>query len=164
MTLSKVYLTDVNLFIDPYHRLATLKSVVLTQTKIMKISPRIIYLLPRILCIIAILFISLFALDAFNPELTVWQQIRDFLMHLIPSFILTLFLLIAWKWELVGGIIFLAIGLFFTPIIFMHNFQMNNSVWMSLGVIAAITFPFMLVGILFILGYRNKSKQKPLGN
>lgn len=164
MTLSKVYLTDVNLFIDPYHRMATLKSVVLTQTKIMKISPRIIYLLPRILCIIAILFISLFALDAFNPELTVWQQIRDFLMHLIPSFILTLFLLIAWKWELVGGIIFLAIGLFFTPIIFMHNFQMNNSVWMSLGVIAAITFPFMLVGILFILGYRNKSKQKTLGN
>lgn len=157
-------MTDVNLFIDPYHRLATLKSVVLTQTKIMKISPRIIYLLPRILCIIAILFISLFALDAFNPELTVWQQIRDFLMHLIPSFILTLFLLIAWKWELVGGIIFLAIGLFFTPIIFMHNFQMNNSVWMSLGVIAAITFPFMLVGILFILGYRNKSKQKTLGN
>ncbi|UCE92602.1 MAG: hypothetical protein JSV73_07100 [Flavobacteriaceae bacterium] len=130
----------------------------------MKISPRIIYLLPRILCIIAILFISLFALDAFNPELTVWQQIRDFLMHLIPSFILTLFLLIAWKWELVGGIIFLAIGLFFTPIIFMHNFQMNNSVWMSLGVIAAITFPFMLVGILFILGYRNKSKQKTLVN
>ena len=130
----------------------------------MKISSKIIYLLPRIICIIAILFISLFALDAFNPQLTVWQQIRDFLMHLIPSFILTLFLLIAWKWELVGGIIFLAIGLFFTPIIFMHNFQMNNSVWMSLGVIAAITFPFILVGILFILGYRNKSKQKNLGN
>jgi len=122
----------------------------------MKINTRLIYWLPRIICILAIFFISIFALDAFDPELSIWKQIQDFAMHLIPSFILLLILLIAWKWEMVGGIIFLAIGLVFTPIIYMHNFRMNGSVWISLGVIMTITFPFILVGVLFILGYRNK--------
>jgi hypothetical protein len=54
----------------------------------MKVSPKVIYWLPRILCILAILFISVFALDAFDPELSIWQQIVGFLIHLIPSFIL----------------------------------------------------------------------------
>lgn len=126
----------------------------------MRINPRIIFLLPRIICILAILFVSLFALDAFNPELTLWEQIKAFLLHLIPSFVLLLFLIIAWKWEMIGGIIFLAIGIFFTPVIFHHNYQMNGSIWLSLLIITTITFPFILVGILFILGYQNKKNQQ----
>lgn len=122
----------------------------------MKIKTRIIYWTPRIICILAILFISIFALDAFDPNLSIWKQLQDFAMHMIPSFVLLLILLTAWKWELVGGIIFLAIGLVFTPIIYMHNYNMNGSVWISLGVIMTITFPFILVGILFILGHRHK--------
>ena len=118
-----------------------------------------LYWFPRILCILAILFISIFALDAFQPELTVWQQIQAFLMHMIPSFVLLLFLLIAWRWELIGGVIFLLIGLVMSPVIYLHNYNMNGSVWMSIGVIATITFPFILVGILFILGYRIKKQQ-----
>ncbi len=125
----------------------------------MKINSRIIYLLPRIICILAIAFISIFAFDAFNPDHTIWQQIQDFALHLIPSFLLLLILVIAWKWELVGGMIFLIIGLALSPVIFMHNYQMNGSIWISLGVIIAITIPFILVGVLFILSHRNKKKQ-----
>ena len=122
-----------------------------------------LYWLPRILCILAIVFISFFALDAFQPELTVWQQIQAFLMHLIPSFILLLFLLIAWKWELIGGVIFVLIGLVLSPFVYMHNYNMNGSVWMSIGIIAMITFPFILVGILFILGYIVNKKEVEAG-
>lgn len=125
----------------------------------MTVGPRFIYWLPRILCIIAILFISVFALDAFQPELTVWQQIQAFAMHLIPSFVLLLILIIAWKWELAGGIIFLLIGIGLSPLVFMHNYRMNGSIGTSLMIIATITFPFILVGILFILGHRIKSKK-----
>jgi len=97
----------------------------------------------------------------FSPDLTIWQQIQAFLMHLIPSFVLLLFLVIAWRWELVGGIIFLLIGLVMSPVIYQHNYNMNGSVWMSIGIIAMITFPFILVGILFILGHRmNKNQVK----
>lgn len=130
----------------------------------MKLNSRIIYLLPRIICILAIVFISIFALDAFDPDLTIWQQIQGFAMHLIPSFILLLILLIAWKWELVGGIIFLIIGLALSPVIYIHNYQMNGSVWMSLGIISMITFPFILVGILFIISHRNTGKQDKVLN
>ena len=125
----------------------------------MTVGPRFIYWLPRILCIIAILFISVFALDAFQPELTVWQQIQAFAMHLIPSFILLLILIIAWKWELAGGIVFLIIGIGLSPLVFMHNYRMNGSIGMSLMIIATITFPFILVGVLFILGHLNKRKK-----
>jgi len=129
----------------------------------MKKQKPFLYWLPRILCILAIVFISLFALDAFQPELTVWQQIQAFLMHLIPSFILLLFLLIAWKWELIGGVIFVLIGLVLSPFVYMHNYNMNGSVWMSIGIIAMITFPFILVGILFILGHIVNKKEVEAG-
>ena len=119
---------------------------------------RIYHWLPRVICILAILFIGLFALDAFQPDLTIWQQIGDFLMHLIPSFILTALLLIAWKWEYVGGIIFTIIGLGLSPLVFNHNYNMNHSVWMSLGIIFTITIPFVLVGVLFIVGHFQKIK------
>ena len=79
-------------------------------------------------------------------------------MHLIPSFVLILFLVIAWKWELIGGAIFVMIGLGFMPFIYMMNYHMNHSVWMSLSVILAINFPFVVVGLLFILSHFMKRK------
>lgn len=108
---------------------------------------------PRVLCILAILFVSMFALDSFDPKLTVWQQIGGFLIHLVPSFVLTLLLIIAWKWELVGGIIFAILGAAFSPFIFIGNYQNNHSLGMSLGIIMSITFPFILVGGLFIYSH-----------
>ena len=126
--------------------------------RVMKTNAKILYWLPRILCILAILFISLFALDSFNPKLTIWQQIAAFLIHLIPSFILLGLLILAWKRELTGGIIFVIIGLVMSPFIFIHNFKMNHSIGMSLGIILMITFPFVIVGILFILDHYRKKQ------
>ncbi len=121
-------------------------------------SIRIFHWLPRIICILAILFVSLFAADAFAPGLTIWQQIGAFFMHLIPSFILLAFLIVAWKWEYAGGIIFLIIGIGLSPFVFMMNYNRNHSIWMSLGIILSITFPFVVVGILFIVSHFLKKK------
>jgi cytochrome b561 len=98
----------------------------------------------------------MFALDSFAPELTFWQQIGTFLMHLVPSFILLALLVVAWKWEFVGGVIFTFVGVVTTPFIFLHNYRMNHSVWMSLFIILIITIPFLLVGILFLVNHRIK--------
>ena len=124
----------------------------------MKTSISLIHWIPRVICILAILFISMFAADAFAPELSIWQQIGDFLMHLIPSFILLALLIVAWKWELIGGVIFTVIGIVLSPLIFYHNYSMNQSVSMSLLIILAITFPFIVVGILFIISHFMKKK------
>ena len=126
----------------------------------MKTSIRIIHWAPRILCILAILFLGLFALDSFDPKYTFWQQLQGFFIHLIPNFILIIFLIIAWKWELIGGLIFMAVGLGFTPFIFSGNYEHNHSFWVSLSIVLAITFPFILTGALFILSHFLKKKNQ----
>ena len=125
----------------------------------MKKSNRIIYWTPRILCVFAILFISMFALDSFSPDLTIWQQLGTFFIHLIPSYILVALLIVAWKWEYIGGIIFIVIGLGFSPVVFIHNYNMNNSIWMSIGIILSITVPFVVVGVLFIVSHYRKKNE-----
>ncbi len=120
----------------------------------MKNSNPLLYWSPRVLCILSILFVSVFALDAFKPGLPVLQQIEDFATHLVPSFILVVLLVVAWNWELVGGIIFLLLGLVLSPFVFTLNYNNNHSVLTSLGIILLITFPFILVGILFIIHHK----------
>jgi hypothetical protein len=129
----------------------------------MKLSQIIFLWAPRILCILAICFISLFALDSFAPGLTLGQQLEAFAMHMIPSFVLLIFLIVAWKWELIGGLIFITLSLGFTPFIYSHNYAMNHSVWMSLSVIFIITFPFLVVGILFLISHGLKQKNQAKG-
>jgi hypothetical protein len=129
----------------------------------MKKTTSVFFWIPRILCILAILTVSMFALDSFGPGQTIWHQLATFGIHLIPSFILTAILLIAWKWEFIGGIILIALGLFFSPFIFRSNYRMNHSVWMSLGVILIITIPFILTGIFFLISwFKNKKESLPV--
>jgi hypothetical protein len=120
---------------------------------------KIIHWTPRILCILAIAFIELFAMDSFDQKFSIQEQLISFLMHSIPAIILVIFLITAWKWELVGGMMFMILGIGFSPFVFTMNYHMNQSVWISLGIIASITFPFILVGALFILSHFLKKKQ-----
>ncbi len=73
---------------------------------------RIIYWLARSLAIAFILFISLFALDAFSPEHPFWQNLLGFLIHMIPNFLLLIILVIAWKWERIGAILYTCMAIF----------------------------------------------------
>jgi hypothetical protein len=127
---------------------------------------KVMHWVPRIIVILAILFVSMFALDSFSPGLTLWQQIGGFMIHLIPSFILLGVLVLAWKRELPGGIIFLLIGVGLSPWIYLHNFRMNHSVGMSLLIVLMVTFPFILAGIMFIVSHfvrkRNLLKMPPV--
>jgi len=125
----------------------------------MKNSIKIVHWVPRILCILAILFIAMFSLDSFDPKLTLGQQLLGFLMHNIPTLILIAILIVSWKWEIIGGILFILIGVGMSPFIFMHNYAMNHSIGMSLIVILTINFPFIIVGSLFIISHLLKRKK-----
>jgi len=122
----------------------------------------LLYWTPRIICILTILFVSLFAFDAFSPELTIWQQITGFLIHLIPSFILLGLLIIAWKWEKTGGIILAIIGIVFTVVVFNLNYQRNHSFTKSFAIVLMLCIPFILAGVLFIVDhyYRVKNPEE----
>jgi cytochrome b561 len=124
----------------------------------MKAPLKLYYWLPRALCLLAILFISMFAADSFAPGRSLWQQIEAFLIHLIPSFVLLGLLILAWKREFIGGIVFILLGIGLSPLIFIKNYNMNHSVGMSLLIIAAITLPFIIVGILFLVSHTMRKK------
>ena len=110
-----------------------------------------IHWIPRLLCILAILFVSMFALDSFTPGLSIWEQIGGFLIHLIPSYVLLAALIVAWKWEKTGGIILMAIGLGLSPFVFNMNWHRTGSVWAALGIVLMINIPFVMVGAMFII-------------
>lgn len=120
-------------------------------------SHKVLYWTPRILVILAILFVSLFALDSFSPERTLWQNLAAFAMNMIPSFVLLIVLVIAWRWEFTGGVILTLIGLFFSVFLFIKNYHMNHSVPKSLLVVLLISIPFVAAGILFIIHSRKRN-------
>jgi len=126
----------------------------------MKTSLKIIHWTPRILCILAILFVSMFALDSFDPRMTPGQQLQAFAIHLVPTYVLVFFLIIAWKWELIGGLMFMILALGFTPLIYMHNYNMNHSVMMTLSIVLMLLFPFVLTGGLFVFSHFLKKKNQ----
>jgi hypothetical protein len=126
----------------------------------MNASVKVLKWLPRIICILVILFISMFSLDAFAPGLTLWQQLGGFMIHNIPSFVLLVFLIFAWKRELTGGIIFIILGFILSLLVFLLNHYRNHfSLGRSLGIVAMIALPFVVAGILFIMSYYRKKKE-----
>lgn len=108
----------------------------------MKKIDSIIYCMPRVLAILFVLFISLFALDIFGMGYGFWGTIVGLFMHLIPSFIFVIFLLIFWKRPQILGIVFL----FFS---FLYLIKMRGDIVFKLPIFA----PSFLTGILFLVQY-----------
>ena len=104
------------------------------------------------------LFVSMFALDSFAPGLTIWEQLRDFMIHLIPSYVLILALWFAWNKEKWGGIVFIAIGAITSIPVFLMNYHRTNSIWVGMLIVLIINIPFIMVGTLFIINDSLKRK------
>ncbi len=127
----------------------------------MKTSHKILHWSPRIICILAILFISMFSLDAFGGDKSLGQQLLDWVMNMIPSFVFIGLLILAWYKEFVGGIIFISLSVLFSVLVFLINFNRNQfSLANSLLITLAIGLPFVLVGVLFLLNHSVKKKIK----
>jgi hypothetical protein len=103
---------------------------------------RILYWSPRIIAILAILFMMMFSMDCF--EMGGKDALICLVMHNIPAFIIIVVLIIAWKWEMIGGLLFIAVAI--GGAIYFNGFGSNRGV---LPVMA----PFLLTGVLFIIHY-----------
>jgi len=109
----------------------------------------IIRWLPRILSIAFVLFLSLFAMDVFG-EYTGWELILALLIHLLPSFALLGVVLISWKHELAGAVIFSAFGIFYV----MAAGLSRPWTWY-----AFISGPAFVVAILFFISWLQKKNK-----
>jgi hypothetical protein len=108
---------------------------------------KLLYWSPRIVAIAGILFISAFALDAFDEALPLQANLVALFMHLLPSVALIFILVIAWRYELLGGILFLVVGIL--PFFLLSGLLISHLI---------VGGPFLVAGTLFLVSHRYRSR------
>ena len=112
-------------------------------------SKRTLYWTPRLLSIVFILFLSMFALDVFGESHGFWATLLALTMHLIPQFVLIAALILAWRWEWIGAVIYGAGGM-------AYIFFALSRPWlpsMKLICILMIAGPAFAVAVLFLVNW-----------
>lgn len=106
--------------------------------------------LARTLAISFALLISLIALDVFSMGLSPGDALLALLIHLIPTLIILLVLLVAWRWEGIGGLLFIVLG-----------FAYVGATWSvdRIWVYALISGPLLLIGLLFVLAWFSRPQE-----
>lgn len=102
---------------------------------------KILFWTPRILGILIAIFVSLFALDVFGEGYSFWETIAALAMHLIPTAVILIILVVAWRWEWVGGFLFIALGVLYITLFWDPS---------RLPAYLMISGPLFLVGLLFL--------------
>lgn len=111
----------------------------------------ILFWTPRILTIVYAAFISLFALDVFGGGLGLWRTLLALILHLVPTFLIIIFLVLAWRWEWIGAVAYIALGILYI-IVAIGRFPFVTYLIMS--------GPLFLIGILFLLNWVNRKRIK----
>jgi hypothetical protein len=105
---------------------------------------RVMHWTPRILGVLFALFISIFALDVFGEGYSFWETLVALVMHLVPTALVVVALLIAWRWEWAGALLFVALGVAY--------FLMTRGRfdWLTYLLIPG---PLFLMGALFLVNW-----------
>lgn len=109
----------------------------------------ILFWLPRILCILFAIFLGLFTFDIFNEGYGVKDTILALLIHLIPVVTVIAVLVLAWRQESIGALLFPAMALAYPVLI------QGRQHWSAYP---AISGPLVLVGVLFMLNWIYREK------
>ncbi len=110
---------------------------------------KLLYWSPRILSLLFVGFLSLFALDVFTGPVSI-AMILGFLVHLLPSFALLVLAILAWRYPLVGAVAFIAFAFAY---VLLAGFDRPWS-WY-----AAISLPCLIIGTMYLADwlYHRKS-------
>lgn len=106
----------------------------------------------RILLILTILFFALFSLDVFEEGLGLWDTLLALFMHNIPSLVMIVLLIIAWKREDAAGILLILCALGFGVFIGMRN----GFMW---GTVIVLAIPVLIGGLFLANHYLFGKKQ-----
>ncbi|MFZ6036348.1 MAG: DUF7670 domain-containing protein [Patescibacteria group bacterium] len=110
------------------------------------------YWAPRVLGILFIGFISIFALDVFSEGYGAGEFVLALVMHLLPSFFGVGILYVAWKWERIGGWLFVVFGVAF---LFIGGFETMS--------ILLFSVPLCVIGGLFLMHHYRYSGHSSSG-
>ena len=114
----------------------------------MKTARGALYWIPRILAIAFGLFVSLFALDSFSGDASIWEKLGRFAVHLIPVAVYGVIVALAWRWEWVGTVLFAALGGVYVATMGRHRLDWN----------LIIAGPLFLLSALFVVGWLRRAQ------
>jgi hypothetical protein len=99
-------------------------------------------------------FISIFAADVFGHGAGFWPTFLGLLMHLIPTFLIIALLVVSWRREWIGGILFILLGALYIVWAWNKTF----GIWYTFLMMAG---PPILVGALFLFNWRHRAELRP---
>ena len=112
---------------------------------------RLLYWAPRVLCILFAGFITIFAADVFSESRGFWPTALALLIHLIPTLLIVAVLVVSWRREWIGGILFIAAGALYVVWAWGRPFA-------KLYVFLLIAGPSVLTGALFLLNWLRRAE------
>ena len=119
--------------------------------------PKWMYWTPRVGAIVMLLFLVMFSLDVFEMKLGFWGTLLGLFMHNLPVIILAIAVWIAWKREIVGGIAFILVGLFYISRYIVSAIAGEFEGYM-LFYSLIVAGPLFAIGILFLMNWKMKKK------
>lgn len=116
----------------------------------MKDRTALLFWTPRIIALIYIMLLSLFALDVFVPGKTILQYTAALIAHLLPQLLLIILLLIAWYNNVFIGALFIM-----SYLLFFFFFYDKSHV-----LIQALLFsPLFILGVIFLVSQKSSSSR-----
>ena len=104
---------------------------------------RLIFWSPRILCIAFAIFLSMFALDVFNEGHGFWSTALALLIHLVPTAIIAAVLVVAWRWEWIGAVLFTT-----AAALYAYTVLPKHPSWAAI-----LSTPLLVIAALFLVNW-----------
>lgn len=110
----------------------------------------VLFWAPRILTILFALFLSVFALDVFAETKGFLETLTALALHLVPTFLVVVLLVFAWRRELIGVIAFAGLAIAYVVVMWGRGFP-----WVTYVMISGA---LLLISVLFFLSWRQRSR------
>jgi len=108
---------------------------------------KFLYWAPRVLCILFGVFLSLFSLDVFEAGRGAGETFLALMIHLIPVFLIALVLVVSWRREWVGALLFAALAVFYVVMTGGRE---------HLGAYASISGSLVVISALFFVNWMRR--------
>ena len=113
---------------------------------------RTLFWAPRVLSIAFVAFLSLFAMDVFDENLGFWPTLQALVIHLIPTLVLVVALILAWRREWIGAVVYAGMGVLY--IIWVTTLRRPVPAATRLGWVMMIAGTAFLIAALFLANWR----------
>lgn len=124
-----------------------------------RFSKQTLFWAPRALSIAYSVFLAFFALDLFPEKRALWPTLLALVIHLVPALIVACILLLAWRREWLGALLYGAAGLWYSATVL----RLQRSPSTKLSWILTIAGPAFVLALLFLINWIERGELRVRG-